>query len=98
VAILLGGLSEAMVFADSASGDEKADVVTASGGNSLDTFDDVPPAFEPVPFSWDSTGRLVVVAETTVGYFVKTLDPVTGTVLSTVAAPEGLQQLIPIAS
>ena len=99
IAVLVGDLSfESMVFADTASGNEVAYVVTASGGNGLATFDDVPPAFEPVPFGWDRTGRLVVVTETTVGYFVKMLDPVTGTVLGTVAAPDGLQQLIPIAS
>jgi hypothetical protein len=97
LAILSGGLSESMVLADPASGRVIAQLVTASGGNALTVFDDVPPAFQPVPFSWDSTGRLVVIAQTTVGYFVHTVDPVSGSVLRTVAAPEGLQQLISLA-
>jgi hypothetical protein len=74
LAILSGGLSESMVLADPASGRVITQVVTASGGNGLTVFDDVPPAFEPVPFSWDATGRILVMAQTTVGYFVHTID------------------------
>ena len=98
LAILSGdSITESMTLVDTASGAGLANVVTASGGNGLAQFDDVPPAFQPVPFGWDATGRLVVIAQTTVGYFLRTVDSVSGSVVRTVAAPEGLQQLISLA-
>ena len=98
LAILSGdSVTESMTLVDTASGAEIAYLVTASGGNGLAQFDDVPPAFQPVPFGWDATGRLVVIAQTTVGYFVRTVDSASGAVVRSVAAPEGLQQLVPLA-
>jgi hypothetical protein len=98
LAMLTGTQAQSMVLADTGTGRTIAQLVTASGGNALTSYADLPPAFQPVPFSWDSSGRLVVVAQTTVGYFVNTIDSQRGFVLRTVRAPEGLQQLISLDS
>ena len=87
LAILSGGLAEAMVLVDTSSGKLLAEVSTASGGNALATYGDIPAVFQPVPFG-GMLRRLVLIAQTTVGYFAKTIDTATGAVLRTVAAPK----------
>jgi hypothetical protein len=94
LAFLVAGGTGGIELADSVTGRVITQASTSSGENNLETFGNVPPAFEPVPFSWDVIGRLILVAETAAGVSVKTLDPVNGTVLRKTVAPRGLQQLV----
>ena len=93
LAVLTSAETASMVLADPISGRVITRLATSDAG--LDALDTVPPAFDPVPFSWDRTGRLLLVTPPKAGNtFVKTLDPARGAVTRTIAAPDDLQQVV----
>jgi hypothetical protein len=96
IAILTSGSTDSMVLADTARGRVITRVETAKGGYGLDVFPNLPPAFEPAPFGWDTAGALLLISSASDGQFVNTDNARDGSPVLTVAAPVGLGQAIPL--
>jgi hypothetical protein len=94
LAILVGAHRAAVVLADSTTGRVLTRSSCSTDGGELNAFANVPPALEPVPFTWDAAGRMILVCATPPGLVVTTIDSDRARLLWTVAAPADLQQLV----
>jgi hypothetical protein len=96
LAILLSSNNDFMALADVATGSVLARMTTAVPGRGLPAFDNIALAFEPVPFSWNRSGReLLVVARAGSRSRIDVLDR-DGTVKRSRRGPDGLTQLLPL--